>query len=60
MADFNKWSHETLVKFAAEATEKLHQQEDEIKQLRTDLKMMQVAWRTAATVAKELPKSSSS
>jgi tellurite resistance protein len=60
MADFTKWSHETLVRFAAEATEKMHRQEEEIEQLRADLKMTQIAWRTAIAVAKELPKSSSS
>jgi tellurite resistance protein len=60
MADFTKWSHETLVRFATEANEKLQRQDKEIEQLRADLKMTQLAWRAAVAVTKELPKSSSS
>jgi len=38
MPAFENWSHENLAKFAAEAYEKMQQQQDHIEQLQNDLK----------------------
>jgi len=38
MPAFNTWSQENLAKFAAEAYEKMQQQQDQIEQLQNDLK----------------------
>ena len=38
MPAFNTWSYENLAKFAAEAYEKMQQQQDQIEQLQNDLK----------------------
>lgn len=42
---FHLWQKETLVKYAEEAFVKINQQNDEIVQLRADLKIAQDAWR---------------
>lgn len=43
--NFDTWSQETLAKFAAEAYERLRQQEEQLEQLRLDLKTALDAYR---------------
>lgn len=38
MPTFETWNHENLVKFAAEAYQKMQQQQERIEQLQNDLK----------------------
>ena len=38
MPAFETWSHENLVKFAAEAYQKMQEQQDHIEQLQNNLK----------------------
>jgi hypothetical protein len=44
MADFHLWSKETLVRFAADATEKLNLRDAQIAKLEDDLRMMHRSW----------------
>ena len=45
MPKFDAWSHANLVKFAEESYEKLQEQEDQLQQLRNDLKDALKAYR---------------
>jgi hypothetical protein len=45
MPKFEAWSHANLVKFAKEVYEKLKEQEDQLQQLRNDLKDALKAYR---------------
>lgn len=44
--DFASWSHENLANFARDAYDKLRSQEDEIQDLRLDIKAALEAYRT--------------
>lgn len=43
--NFAAWNHETLARFAEEATEKMERQQAEIEQLRADLRVALDAYR---------------
>ena len=43
--NFAAWNHETLARFAEEATEKMERQQAEIDQLRADLRVALDAYR---------------
>ena len=43
--NFEAWNHETLARFAEEATEKMERQQAEIEQLRADLRVALDAYR---------------
>lgn len=47
--DFTTWQHETLAAFAKDAYRKLKEQDEEIQQLRIDLKDAIKAYRQLAT-----------
>ncbi len=47
--DFTTWQHETLASFARDAYGKLQRQDEEIQQLRLDLKDAIKAYRELAT-----------
>ena len=46
MTDFKTWEYNTLVRFAAEANEKMLDQQKEIDRLREDLRVALDAYRT--------------
>lgn len=46
MTDFQMWEHKTLVRFAAEANQMLHDQQKEIEILKEDLRVALDAYRT--------------
>ena len=43
--NFDEWKHENLVRFAAEAWDKIQRQQAEIEQLRADLRVALHAYR---------------
>jgi hypothetical protein len=45
MAEFHLWTRENLVKFAADAQQRMEQQDARIESLTRDLRDMQRAWR---------------
>jgi hypothetical protein len=45
MTDFQTWDHAALVKFAAESRDKLVEQNDQIEQLKADLRTAIEAYR---------------
>jgi hypothetical protein len=49
MAEFNIWQPETLARFAAEAQERMKQQDAEIQALRADLRVALTAYRALLT-----------
>lgn len=53
MADFGSWSAENLVKFAFESSNKISEQEQEIRHLRSDLKACMEAYRKLNAMQKE-------
>ena len=46
MTDFQLWEHKTLMRFATEANQKLHDQQKEIESLKEDLRVALDAYRT--------------
>jgi hypothetical protein len=46
MTDFATWEHKTLVRFAGESNQRLHDQQKEIEALKEDLRVAIDAYRT--------------
>lgn len=53
MADFSSWSAENLVKFAFESSNKISEQEQQIRDLKSDLKACMEAYRKLNAMQKE-------